>query len=82
LKKHEPWFEEGCSRETSQIEMVTRSEPNNGDNLSNVRREDSRLFRNKQRDDLKDKINELATHSKNKKIRDFNRGINETEKSY
>jgi hypothetical protein len=47
----------------------------NGDNLNNVRREASRHFRNKKREYLKDKINELATNSKN--IRGLYRGINE-----
>jgi hypothetical protein len=47
----------------------------NGDNLSNVRREASRHFRIKKREYLKDKINELATNSKNKNIRDLYRGI-------
>jgi hypothetical protein len=36
----------------------------NGDNLNNVRREASRHFRNKKREYLKDKINELETNSK------------------
>jgi hypothetical protein len=48
----------------------------NGDNLNNVRREASRHFRNKKREYLKDKNNELATNSKNKNIRDLYRGIN------
>jgi hypothetical protein len=39
----------------------------NGDNLNNVRREASRHFRNKKKEYLKEKINELATNSKNKK---------------
>jgi hypothetical protein len=43
----------------------------NGDNLNNVRREASRHFRNKKWEYLKDKINELATESKNKNIRDL-----------
>jgi hypothetical protein len=38
----------------------------NGDNLNNVRREASRSLRNKMREYLKDKINELALNSKNK----------------
>jgi hypothetical protein len=42
----------------------------NGDNLNNVRHEASRYFRNKKREYLKDEINELATNSKNKNIRD------------
>jgi hypothetical protein len=49
----------------------------NGDNLNNVRRETSRHFRNKKGEYLKDKINELATNSKNKNIRDLYRGIHE-----
>jgi hypothetical protein len=35
------------------------------DNLNNVRRETSRHFRNKKREYLKNKINELAMNSKN-----------------
>jgi hypothetical protein len=38
----------------------------NGDNLNNVRCKASRYCRNKQREYLKDKINELAMNSKNK----------------
>jgi hypothetical protein len=41
----------------------------NADNLNNVRRETSRYFRNKRKD--KDTINELATNSNNKNIRDL-----------
>jgi hypothetical protein len=48
----------------------------NGDNLNNVRCEASRYFRNRKGEHLKDKINELATYSKNKNIRDLFRGIN------
>jgi hypothetical protein len=35
----------------------------NGDNLNNVRREASRYFRNKQREHLKDEINELSVEA-------------------
>jgi hypothetical protein len=48
----------------------------NGDNLNNVRREASRHFSNKEREYLKDKINDIATNNKNKNIRDLYRGIN------
>jgi hypothetical protein len=54
----------------------------NGDNLNNIRREASRHFRNRKREYLKDKINELATNSKNKNVRDLYRGINEFKKGY
>jgi hypothetical protein len=52
----------------------------NGDNLNNVSREASRYFKKKKREYLKDKINEVATNSKNKNIRDLYRGINEFKK--
>jgi hypothetical protein len=54
----------------------------NGDKLSSVRREVSRHFRNKKREYLKDKINELATNSKKKNIRNLYRGINEFKRGY
>jgi hypothetical protein len=41
----------------------------NGDNLSNIRHDDSRHFRNKKKEYLKDKISELAKNSNNKNIR-------------
>jgi hypothetical protein len=49
----------------------------NGGNLNYVRHEAIRHFKNKKRDCLKDKINELATNSKNKNIRGLYRGISE-----
>jgi hypothetical protein len=54
----------------------------NEDNLSDVRREARRYFRNKKGEYLKDKINELQPDSKNKNIRDLYRGINEMKKGY
>jgi hypothetical protein len=50
-------------------------------NLSGVRREASRHFRNKKREYLKDKINELESNSRNK-VRDLYRGINEFKRGY
>jgi hypothetical protein len=41
----------------------------NGDNLNKVRLEHGSSFRNKKREYLKYKINELATNIKNKNIR-------------
>jgi hypothetical protein len=54
------------------LKLVTSKEtsPINGDNLNNEKREASRHFSNKKRGYLKDKINELATNSRNKNIRD------------
>jgi hypothetical protein len=47
-----------------------------------VRRKASTYFRNKKREYLKDKVNELATNSKNKNIIDLYRGINEFKRGY
>jgi hypothetical protein len=52
LKKHKPWFDEGCSKwidQRKQAKSLWLQEPNeiNGDNLNNVRREASRHFRDK-----------------------------------
>jgi hypothetical protein len=47
-----------------------------------VRCEASRYFMYKKREYLKDKINELATNSKNKNIRDLYRGINSFKRDY
>jgi hypothetical protein len=81
LKKHKPWFDYGCSKlvdEMKQAKLQWLQDPSeiNGDNLNNVRHEASRYFKNKKREYLKVKINELAISSKNKNIRDLYRGIN------
>jgi hypothetical protein len=52
LKKHKPWFEEGCSKlldQRKQAKLQWLQDPSeiNGDNLNNVRCEASRHFRNK-----------------------------------
>jgi hypothetical protein len=54
----------------------------NEDNLSNVRREASRHFRNKKREYLKDKCNGIELKSKNKNIRDLYWDITEFKKGY
>jgi hypothetical protein len=48
----------------------------NGDNLYNIRRETSRHFRNKKKEYLKDKIDELAKKSKHKNISELYKGTN------
>jgi hypothetical protein len=54
----------------------------NEDNLRNVRRDASRRFRNKKREYLKGKINDIESNSKNKNIRDLYRGITEFKMGY
>jgi hypothetical protein len=53
----------------------------NGDNLNNITCEATRRFRNKKREYLKDKINELATNCKNKNTGDLYTGINQIEEN-
>jgi hypothetical protein len=55
--------------------VVTGSKEIDGDNLNNITREASKRLRNKNRECLKDKIDELATNSKNKNIRGLITGI-------
>jgi CRISPR/Cas system-associated protein Csx1 len=86
-KKHRPWFDEGCStllyqRKEAKLQWLQDLSEINRDNLNNVRCEASRHFRNKKREYLKDKINELATNSKNKNIRDLYKGINKFKRGY
>jgi len=51
-----------------------------GDNLNNVRHETSRTFRNKKREYLKEKINELETNRT--KISETYGGLNEFKNGY
>jgi hypothetical protein len=76
LKKYKPWFDQACSklvdrRKQTKLQWLQDPSEITGDNLKTVRHEASRYFRNKNRKYLKDKINELATNSKNKNIRAY-----------
>jgi hypothetical protein len=87
LKKHTPWFEKGCpkllvQREQDKLQWLPDPSNINGDNLNNIRRKTSRHFTNKQRKYLKENIDELATNSKLKNIRDLCTGINDCKRDY
>jgi hypothetical protein len=80
-------FDEECSklvgqRKEAKLQWLQDPSVANEDNLSNVRWEVSRHFRNKKREYLTDKNKELESKSKNKSIIDVYRGINEFIKSY
>jgi hypothetical protein len=86
-KQHKPWFDQECSKflhQRKQAKMQWLQNPNhsNVDNPNNVRREASRHFRNKKKEYLKAKINELETNSKNENTKDLYRGINDFKKGY
>jgi hypothetical protein len=81
-KQYKKWFVEGCSELSDQkkhakLQWLQDPSEINEDNQNNVRRETSRHFRNKKREYMKGKINELETNSNNTNIRDLYRGINE-----
>jgi hypothetical protein len=81
MQKHMPWVDEGFpkllhQRKKVKLQWFQNTSEVNGENMNNARSETSRHFRDKKRKYLKDKINELATNSQNKNIRDLYRGIN------
>jgi hypothetical protein len=87
LKKHKSWFDEGYSKllnQRKQAQLQWLQDPNeiNGDNLNNIRCEASRHIRNKMREYLKDKVNQLAMNSKNKNTRYLYRGRNKFHMGY
>jgi hypothetical protein len=64
------------------MQRVQHPNQSNVDNLNNVQHEASRHFRNKEKDYLKAKIDELENDSKIKNVRDLYRGINDLKKGY
>jgi hypothetical protein len=65
-------------RSKKQVKMQRLQDPNqnNANNLNNIRWEASRHFRNKKKENLKTKCDELETNIKITDLRDFYRGIN------
>jgi hypothetical protein len=87
LMKHKPWYDKGCSkllyhRKPSKLQLLQDPSEVNGENLNNVRCEARRHFRNKERECVKYKINELAMNIKNKNMRDLYKGISEHKRGY
>jgi len=82
LKQDKSWLDEECfgflvQRKQAKMQWVQDPSQSTADNLNNVGPEDSRHFRNKNKEYLKAKIEELGTNSNIKNIRDFYRGIND-----
>jgi hypothetical protein len=87
LNLNKPWFDDECSKLIDQqkqanLQWLQNRSQINGNNLQNLRHETSRKFRNKKREYLKGKINELESNKKNKNIRDLYRGIDEFKEGY
>jgi hypothetical protein len=87
LKKHKPWCDKECSellyqRKQAKLQWLQDPSRINGNSLNKVRREASKHFRNKRREYLKGKINQLAMKSKNKDITDIYIGIKGFKRVY
>jgi hypothetical protein len=86
-KHNKSWFDDEClklidQRKQAKLQWLQNPSQVNGNSLQNLRRETSRNFRNKKREYLRGKINELETNNKNKNIRYLYRDINEFKKGY
>ncbi|KAJ4441296.1 hypothetical protein ANN_11150 [Periplaneta americana] len=86
-KKKKPWFDEDCCmvverRKQAKLKLLQDPVEVNRDNYFNIRREANRTLRNKKRDYLKEKLNEVEANSKNKNIRDLCKGIKEFKNGY
>ena len=73
-KQHKPWFGKEYvdfldQRKQAKMQLIQHPNRSNVDNLNNVRRNDSRHFRNKKKAYLKAKIEELETNSKVNNVR-------------
>jgi hypothetical protein len=64
------------------VQWLQDPKQRNVDSINNVRREVSRHFRNKKKEYLKVKIDELETNSVIKKIGDLHWSINDVKKGY
>jgi hypothetical protein len=67
LKHNKSWFDYECTklidqRKQDKLQSLKNLSQINGHNLQNVRRETGRKIRNKEREYLKGKINELETN--------------------
>ena len=88
VKKKKPWFDDDCSNvveRRKQAKLKFLQDPytkRNRDNYHTERRETCHTLRNKKRDYLKGKLNEIETKSKNKNIRDLYKGIKDFKKVY
>jgi len=86
-KQHKPWFDKESvdfldQRMQTKMQWIQDPSRSNVDNLNNIRRDAGRHFRNKNKANLKVKIEELETNSKINNVRDLYRGINDFKKWY
>jgi len=83
--QHKHWFDEACLGfldQRKQAKMQWAQDPcqSNVDNLNSVKREVNRNFRNKKKEYLRAKVEEIEANNKIHYIRDLYRGINDFKK--
>jgi hypothetical protein len=74
MKWQKPGFDEACpnltdQRKQARLQWLQVPSQLKGENLNNVKRDAIRHFRNKEREYLLDKMNDLVTHTNNNNIR-------------
>ena len=84
-KQHKPWFDKERvdfldQRKQAKMQWIHDPSQSNVDNLNNVRCSASRHFRNKKKEYMKAKIEELENNSNVNNVRDLYRGINDFKK--
>ena len=69
-------------RKHTKMQWLQDPDQSNIDNVNNIRREASGHFRNKNKEYVKAKFDELETNSKSKNVRDPYRSISNFKKGY
>ena len=69
MKQYKPWFDEEClvildQRKQAKMQWIQDHSQSNADNLNSVRQDASRHFRNKKKEYLRAKIDELGANNK------------------
>jgi len=82
LKQHKPCFDEKClhfldEMKHAKMQWLQDTNQSSLDNQNNIRHEASRYYRNKKKEYLKAKIDDLEPKSKIKISRDLHRRIND-----
>ena len=79
-RQNKEWFDEGCAdivkkRKVAKMNWLYEQNEENLEQLSSIRQETTRLLKNKNREYLREKINDLEMNAKNKNIRELYQGI-------
>ena len=82
LKQRKPWLDEEClgfldQKKQAKMQWVQDPSQSIVENRNNIRLEANRHFRNKKKEYLKAKIEELETNNRIKNIRDSYKGISD-----